>query len=508
MLRCGRAAIPAVLALVCAELLATTPPALADPVFSPVESPAAAGHRYTGGWEHFVGGGISGFDCNGDGLPELYAAGGTAPARLLINRSTPGGALHFGHAGHDRLALEGVTGAYPLDIDSDGITDLAILRVGEDLLMRGTGNCGFERFGPDIGFTSPDRWSTAFSATWEAGAVLPAMAFGSYVDRKDAAGPFEACDVNLLYRPVNGRYDAPKELRPGYCALSMLFSDWGRRGRADLRVSNDRHYYVRDGAEQMWAMEPEPRLYSAAEGWRHMSIWGMGIASRDITGDGVPEVFLTSMGDQKLQLLMPDANGPVFADVPFETGITAHRPYTGPDGRPSTGWHAAFGDVDNDGLDDLFVAKGNVEIMPGNAIDDPNNLLVQQSDGSFVERGDVAGLASMVRGRGAVLMDLNRDGLLDLAVNNRNAPLEIYRNETPGAGHWVSIRLHQAAPNTDAVGAWIEVRSGGRVQSREITVGGGHVGGILGPQHFGLGDETYAELRVQWPDESYSPWGC
>ena len=164
----------------------------------------------------------------------------------------------------------------------------------------------------------------------------------------------------------------------------MLFSDWGRNGRQDLRISNDRHYYARGGTEQLWSMEATPRLYSANDGWTDFSIWGMGIASRDISGDGRPEVFLTSMGDQKLQLPDTSVDGPAFLDAEFTRGTTAHRPYTGDDTRPSTGWHVEFGDVDNDGLDDVFIAKGNVDEMPEGATADPNNLLMQNSDGTFV----------------------------------------------------------------------------------------------------------------------------
>ena len=148
----------------------------------------------------------------------------------------------------------------------------------------------------------------------------------------------------------------------------MLFTDWSRTGRADLRISNDRHYYVRGGQEQMWAMEDAPRQYSQDEGWQPYMLWGMGIASRDLNGDGYSDVYLTSMGDQKFQYFEPAMGGPAYRDATYERGTTAHRPYTGGDGRPSTGWHAAFGDVNNDGLDDIFVAKGNVEQMPGAAM--------------------------------------------------------------------------------------------------------------------------------------------
>ena len=476
--------------------------ALTQPVFEPV---TVAEHIYAGGWEHLVGGGVAAFDCNGDRLPELYAAGGENAATLFINRSEPGGAMAFEAATPAALAVTGATGAYPLDIDSDGALDLVVLRVGENRIFRGLGNCAFEPL-DGLRIDPGEGWTTAFSATWEAGDALPTLAFGNYVDRDDPEGPFGTCDRSYLIRPEGGGYGPARALDPGFCALSMLFSDWGRRGRADLRISNDRHYYVRGGEEQLWAMEHPPRLYGPEEGWRSFKLWGMGIAARDLTGDGLPEVYLTSMGDQRLQSLEPGAEGPAYVDAPYASGATAHRPFTGGDGRPSTGWHPAFGDVQNDGRDDIFVAKGNVDQMPGSAMDDPNNLLIQQADGTFAEAADAAGIASMARARGAALVDLNRDGRLDLAVVNRRAPLEVWQNVTPGTGAWLSVALSQPAPNVHAVGAWIEVEADGRLQAREIVVGGGHAGGTAGAEHFGLGAAETARLRVIWPDGEASDW--
>lgn len=476
--------------------------AAAGPRFVERAADLGINHHYIGGWEHFVGGGVAAFDCDGDDLLEIYAAGGEGPPVFLRNRSTAD-SLIFEEEMNLAITLQGVTGAYPLDIDADGHADLVILRAGRNEVMKGGPDCSFAPF-TDLKIDAGDRWSTAFSATWEAGESLPTLAFGNYVNRDDPNGPFEACDVNHLMQPEGDAYGQAQQLAPGFCALSMLFSDWGRTGRADLRISNDRHYYVRGGAEQLWAMEATPRPYTQADGWRRLPIWGMGIASRDINRDGAPDVYLTSMGDQKLQYQLP--GGPIFENAPFETGATAHRPYVGDDGRPSTGWHAEFGDVDNDGLDDLFVAKGNVEQMPSNAMEDPNNLLMQRADGRFVEAGTDAGLASMARGRGAVLTDLNNDGLLDLVVVNRSAPMEIYQNVTPDTGGWLLVDVLQTGPNRDAVGAWIEVEAGGVTQHREITVGGGHVSGWLGPQHFGLGAAETARVRVIWPGGEVGAW--
>jgi hypothetical protein len=297
----------------------------------------------------------------------------------------------------------------------------------------------------------------------------------------------------------------------------MLFSDWSRTGRRDLRVSNDRHYYsdASDGEEQLWRVEPgaPPRLYTRAEGWQSVRIWGMGIASQDVTGDGLPEVFLTSQADNKLQTLANGPATPTYRDIALRLGATATRPFAGGDVRPSTAWHAEFADVNNDGFSDLFVAKGNVEAMPDYASRDPSNLLLGQADGTFVEGAADAGILSYARGRGAALADFNLDGLLDLVEVYREENVGLWRNmgsgstgESAAMGNWIGLRLLQDGPNRDAIGSWVEVKTADRSVVHELTVGGGHAGGQLGWIHFGLGNATSAEVRVQWADRATGPW--
>jgi hypothetical protein len=479
-------------------LISGTSTAFSSPIFQPQKAPK---HAYTGGWEHYVGGGLAVFDCDDDDRLDLVAAGGESPPSLWRNISAEGGLIRF-EALSALDELTATTGIYPIDIDNDRILDLVVLRVGPDVILRGTGSCTFAPMElPGVAFE--DKWTTAFSATWEGKNALPTLAFGHYVDRSDPDGPFEACDTNLMLRPDGDSYQ-PTELSPGFCPLSMLFSDWDRDGKADLRVSNDRHYYVRGGAEQLWNIEETPRLNGEEDGWIAHELWGMGIASRDIDRNGLVDVFLSSMGDQRLQEWTGTAAS--FKDVPFDRGAAAHKPYTGGDGRPSTGWHISIGDVQNDGLDDVFIAKGNVQQMPGMAMEDPNNLLLQQEDATFVEAGLDAGIASLHRARGAALADFNADGLLDLAVVNRVAPLEIFRNTTTDAGQWLSIEPRQQGANTRAIGGWIELMDDYGLQLREITSGGGHAGGILGPQHFGLDQAETVSFRVIWPDGVHSEW--
>ena len=174
-------------------------PAAADaPHF--VADDAGIDHRYEGDFQYFVGGGVAAFDCDDDGRSELFFAGGSAPAALYHNDSPTGGALAFTQLASPVTDLDAVTGAYPLDIDGDGHTDLAVLRAGEDEILRGLGGCRFERADEALGIDDADTWTVAFSATWEGSNELPTLAFGGYL-----APDRESCADSRLLRPAADR---------------------------------------------------------------------------------------------------------------------------------------------------------------------------------------------------------------------------------------------------------------------------------------------------------------
>ncbi|MDA8800464.1 CRTAC1 family protein [Amylibacter sp.] len=442
-------------------------------------------HAYSGEWNHFVGGGVAVLDCNNDNLPDIFAAGGTSPSKLFVNES------NFEFSEKKLQEITGSTGAYPIDINADGFMDLFILQLGPNILLKGGPDCSFSDATKEFNIPNEAQWSTAFTAWWQDD-KLPFMAVGNYVDLNDPKGPFFACDSHQILKPLGKIYKSNK-FEPGFCALSMLTAQ-DASGTKRLRISNDRQYYVRNGYEQMWDLSDQ-RFLDETDGWDKFSIWGMGIASRDITGDGRDEVVLTSMGDQLLRIANSDGT---YKNAPFDIGTYAHKPYFGDDGRPSTGWHAQFSDINNDGLADLFIAKGNVDQMPSNAIKDPNNLLIQQSNGLFNEVGLDAGIASLERSRGAALADFDLDGRIDILVMNRRAPMEIYRNITKNTGNWVAFQLVQKGGNRNAIGSRITIGK----DSQQVTIGGGHAGGQATPIHFGLGNAKTATISIEWPDGS------
>ncbi|MDJ0946980.1 MAG: CRTAC1 family protein [Kiloniellales bacterium] len=484
------------------------------PRFRDVTAKSGLDHVYGGDSDFMVGGGAAAFDCNGDGRPELLLAGGAHPARLYLNRSAAEGAVAFEAAseapGLDAESARRVTGAYPLDLDSDGVMDVFLLRFGRNLLLRGLGDCRFEEAGAAFGLPARADWTTAFAAHWELGAALPTLAVGNYVDRSRPLAKTGNCDPSYILRPLPGRkrYGPPQPLEPTACTLSALFLDWAGSGRPDLRLANDRQYYDRGLSEQLFRLEPEgPRSLTAAEGWSGPVIWGMGLAASDLDGDGRPEVAVTNMADNHLQALRDPTGGrPEFENRALELGTMAQRPHSGGDRRPSTSWHADFADFNNDGTDDLWIVKGNVDAMPEFAAFDPDSLLLGTPGQAFTEAGGPAGIALDRRGRGGVAADLDGDGRLDLVTVNRDQPATVLHNVSTGTAGWIEVEVRQRGVNAFAVGALVEARIDGRLVSRRRAVGGGHASGACLPLHFGLGSAREAEVRVTWPDGQSSDW--
>ena len=295
------------------------PAAAADAVAIPtfVEETASAGidSAYAGEWQYMVGGGVATFDCNDDGFDDMLLAGGTSPAKFYRNRSTRGGALKF-EAETSGLELDKVTGAYPLDVDSDGVTDLVLLRVGENVVMRGTGGCRFERANELWSFDGGDAWSTALAATWERGAAWPTVAIGNYVDRRKrfrhgGRAPTTGCTGRAWPRPVLRRQSPSSQASVHFRCCSRTGTGPARPACASPTIANIMR--AARSSSGMSIANQAPALYTDKEGWKVLRIWGMGIASYDLDGDGYPEYFLTSMADNKLQTLAAVPQGKLAA---------------------------------------------------------------------------------------------------------------------------------------------------------------------------------------------------
>ena len=230
----------------------------------------------------------------------------------------------------------------------------------------------------------------------------------------------------------------------------------------------------------------------------------------DYDNDGWPDIFVTSYffsADETLRsyLALPHnaktfklyknmKNG-TFQDVTSEVGLD----------KINTPMGANFGDVDNDGFLDIFLATGGPEY--GALV--PKMLLRNQEGKSFVDVTASSGTGDLHKGHGVAFADLANNGREDLLVSIGGAtPADAHAFrlfENPGnANDWLSVKLVGVKTNRSAIGARIKVtveNEGRPARSVYRTVGsGGSFGASPLQQHIGLGKSAkITNLEVWWP---------
>jgi tetratricopeptide (TPR) repeat protein len=120
----------------------------------------------------------------------------------------------------------------------------------------------------------------------------------------------------------------------------------------------------------------------------------------------------------------------------------------------------------------------------------------------FADISAIAGVNFPQDGRAIGVTDWDFDGDLDFWLLNRNRPrLQFLRNENPGEGHHVTLRLRGVSSNRDAIGARVEVQlSDSRTLVKTLTAGNGFATQSSKWLHFGLGDDQLIEkLTIRWP---------
>jgi hypothetical protein len=170
-------------------------------------------------------------------------------------------------------------------------------------------------------------------------------------------------------------------------------------------------------------------------------------------------------------------------------------------GRPSKGH--TWGDFDNDGDLDLFIANGTEGV---NEEETFNQLFLNRGDGTFtrVLRGAIVTTPTI--SAGVASADFDRDGDLDILVANWGANAEenrFYRNDIYGT-HWLEIRLRGTSSNSYGIGSKVRVRyiKGGVAVwlTRWLLPQAGYASQDEPILHFGLGEATNVDaIEVTWP---------
>jgi hypothetical protein len=283
-------------------------------------------------------------------------------------------------------------------------------------------------------------------------------------------------------------------------------ADFDLDGKMDILVANDKsfNFLFRNKGGAFDEVGFDVNVALREDG---VFISGMGVDFRDLDNDGYPDIVVAALDNETFPIYRNTGKGS-FVEVTGESGMALAS-------LPMAGYSPTIADFDNDGWKDIFVSRGHVQSLlsaPRLAIEQPNTVFrnlggmnqggMNPSGMKFAALTSEAGLTSFppARHRGSALGDLNGDGRMDVVVTALKAPAEIWMNESPGANHWLELKLEGTKSNRDGIGARIKVVTKSGTQYDHKSTAAGYASSSAGPVHFGLGPNTSADLiEIRWP---------
>jgi hypothetical protein len=481
--------------------------------------------------ETMAGGGVAAFDCDNDGKLDIAVVNdstieqflkGTALMVTLYHQDTNSASLHFtdvtGSAG---LTTPGWgTGIAVGDFDNDGLPDLYITGYGHNVLYRNIGGCKFEdvtkKAGLEVGgFSTGAAWADydrdgyldLFVARYVHTDIhhlpSPTQSFGYKGVLVEVPGNMEG-ETDFLFRnrgdgtfenvSVKAGMDDPHKLH----GMGVVWGDYDNDGWPDLLVTNDDGWNFLYRNKHDGTFEETGILSGIGLGPLGQSYGNMAGDFADFDHDGRLDIFVTRYGNQPASLYWN--RGDQFVDIADKAKIAS--PTYAP-----VKWGTGFGDFDNDGWPDIFIANGSfsslMDTLPNEVrYAEPIQLCRNLGNRTFEEVADASKLndGPPQSRRGTAFGDFNNDGNLDVAVFNVAMPPSLFMNETANSNHRVLFRLIGTKSNRSAIGARVVVTTQAMTQIDEVRGGGSYNSTNDSRLHFGLGtDLVMNKVEVQWP---------
>ncbi|MCA8988064.1 MAG: CRTAC1 family protein, partial [Planctomycetaceae bacterium] len=228
----------------------------------------------------------------------------------------------------------------------------------------------------------------------------------------------------------------------------------------------------------------------------------MGVATADVDGNGLIDLFITNFSDESNTLYQQIETG-FFAD---ETRVAALRD-------PSfayVGFGTQFLDADLDSDPDLLLTNGSLSKtmpVPQLTAELPSQVFENQSghfrELSAAQAGNFFSRKSL--GRGMFRCDWNRDGKQDACISFLDEPAALLTNTTKTDHFWIGIRLVGTTSERIPIGTSVTIHSQEKTQTSQLTAGDGYMSSNEKELILGLGNSSQADsVTVRWPDGSVS----
>ena len=276
--------------------------------------------------------------------------------------------------------------------------------------------------------------------------------------------------------------------------MGVSVADFNDDGFPDIFIANDteRNFlFINQGDG---SFKEQALLYGVAFTDQGGIVSGMGSDARDFDNDGFPDIIFNDLAGQLFELYKND-HGHQFDDLTRETNLSQLS-------RPYSGWSMGFIDYDNDGWLDVYSANGDVDDLKPDS--KQHDSMFRNMEGKrFTDVTGEMGKDFLPLGfsRGAAFGDLMNDGLQDIVVTSLGERPRILMNCGLNSNHWVSFDLQGTKSNRDGIGARIKVTTAsGRVLYNSAATSVGLMSSGDRRVHFGLGSErVIASAEVFWP---------